>query len=576
MSIVIDLKAKDHVRRIAYYDGVGSANVRVDAREGDSWRHLFTDSLVRYLEWTLRDFDVNTRYLRLMFETPAAQVGELLVDAQPLEPVASTTEPAPVRRGPLMDDFIGVNGFIDDPVERLAAFGHVREYHQWQWDAGNQNPDYKGYPDDLLAWSPSWVSGPGWGWDFDQFYRELNARGVEVVPCLQGSALYIHDHESDKVGWKPIKANEDTTDPQSYIEHASHLFQFAARYGATKVEDSLLKLREGQPHLSGLGLIRYLENWNEPDRWWAGRNEYFSPFELAAMSSADLDGHRGALGPTAGVRAADSQMKLVMGGRALPEIEYLRAMQLWAELNRNGEFPADVINLHHYSNDAGGQGGQPTTGISPEADGLRERFGKIARWRDEQLPDAELWMSEFGYDTNPNSVQRAPAIGDTPAEEVQACWIIRSFLELAGSGVDRAQLYMLRDVNAGNTVKYNSSGVTTETWNKHQPKRAWFYINTMKNTVKGTRPIGDVASDNERVRVMKFKSDDGLKTIFALWCPSANNEVVQGFQLRIPDKTTARIVQLEAGESMGKNATLRIQDSLAKIEVTERPVFVVC
>lgn len=60
-----------------------------------------------------------------------------------------------------MEDFIGVNGFIDDPVDRLAAFDHVREYHQWQLDAGNQDPAYKGNPDDLLAWSPSWVSGPG-------------------------------------------------------------------------------------------------------------------------------------------------------------------------------------------------------------------------------------------------------------------------------------------------------------------------------------------------------------------------------------------------------------------------------
>lgn len=95
MSIVIDLKAKHHVRRIAYYDGVGSANFRVDARDGDSWRHLFDDSLERYVEWTLRDFDVNTRYQRLTFKTPAAQVGELLVDAQPLEPVVSTTKQAP-------------------------------------------------------------------------------------------------------------------------------------------------------------------------------------------------------------------------------------------------------------------------------------------------------------------------------------------------------------------------------------------------------------------------------------------------------------------------------------------------
>ena len=30
-----------------------------------------------------------------------------------------------------MRSFLGVNGFVDDPVERLACVGAVREYQEW-------------------------------------------------------------------------------------------------------------------------------------------------------------------------------------------------------------------------------------------------------------------------------------------------------------------------------------------------------------------------------------------------------------------------------------------------------------
>ncbi len=118
------------------------------------------------------------------------------------------------------------------PIERIAACGHLREYHQWQWDEGNQDSSYPGYPNHQLAWSPSWVSGPGWGWDFDAFYRQLKDAGVEVSPCFQGCAPYLVGFDRDRTDEKPV-AGQDPTQPQSYIAHASYLFQFAARYGST-------------------------------------------------------------------------------------------------------------------------------------------------------------------------------------------------------------------------------------------------------------------------------------------------------------------------------------------------------
>ncbi len=573
LSVVVDLGVEHDLTDICYFDGQGSGLLTVAYRNADRWETLFTDELKQYLRWVSRGVSVTTRYLRLTFESPGGPISEMLVygTARGERPAP----PQPVRhKRPLMDTFIGTNGFVDDPIERLAACGSLREYHNWQWDEGNTDASYEGYPDQQLAWSPSWVSGPGWGWDFDAFYQQLKDAGIDVSPCLQGSAPYIVDHDPNRSHDKPVYKGGDATRPESYVAHASYLFQFAARYGATAVDEDLLKLKADQPVRSGLDLVRYIENCNEPDKWWEGRDAHFLPAELAAMCSADYDGHQGAMGSTVGVKNADPNMKLVLGGLARPDIEYLRAMKLWANFHRDGDMPFDVINLHHYSTDGGGQGGQATTGISPEADGLRERFAAVVEWRDRYLPGREVWVSEFGYDTNPKSVFRAPAIGTFDNEEVQAQWLVRSYLALAVAGVDRAQQFMLRDVNAENTGKFNSCGLTTEKWNHHQPKRSWYYVATLRHVLAGTRFDREIPSGDERVRIYRFRSDDASRSVYAVWCPTSNQEEVKGFPLPLSEATTAALITLQPDSTTGQRTELHFDNNRIAIDVGERPVFV--
>ena len=76
------------------------------------------------------------------------------------------------------------------------------------------------------------------------------------------------------------------------------MFQYAARYGSTVVADNKLKLATGQPRSSGLNTVKYYEDGNEMDKWWAVRDAYSNPYEYAALASADYDGHQGAMGTT--------------------------------------------------------------------------------------------------------------------------------------------------------------------------------------------------------------------------------------------------------------------------------------
>lgn len=574
LSVAIDLGVEHDLSDVCYFDVEGSGLLTVACRDSDGWKEVFTDDLKQYRKWVAQKVAIRTRYLRLTFENPGAQIAEVILYGTAQGQRSCPPQRVPHER-PLMNTFIGTNGFVDDPIERLAACGSLREYHNWQWDEGNADASYKGYPDHQLAWNPSWVSGPGWGWDFDAFYRKLKDAGIEVSPCLQASAPYMVDHDSNRKHDKPIAPGSDPTRPESYVAHASYLFQFAARYGSTRVDANLLKLKEGQPVRSGLDLVRYIENCNEPDKWWEGRAAHFLPGELAAMCSADYDGHRGAMGPTAGVRNADPNMKLVLGGLARPDIEYLRAMKLWADLHRDGEMPFDVINLHHYSTDGGGQGGQATTGISPEADGLRERFAAVVEWRDRYLPGAEVWVSEFGYDTHPRSPFRAPAIGSFSNEEVQAQWLVRSYLALAAAGVDRAQQFMLRDVDAQNPGKFNTCGLTSTKATGHQPKRSWYYVVTLRHILSGTRFDREIDSGDERVRIYRFRTDDTSPSVYAIWCPTANQEEVRGFSLPLPDATGAMLLTLQPDSIMGQETQLHFDNSRIVIDISERPVFVV-
>jgi len=70
--------------------------------------------------------------------------------------------------------------------------------------------------------------------------------------------------------------------------------------------------------------------------------------------------------------------------------------------------------------------------------------------RDMHMPDREVWLSEFGYDTDAASPQAAPAVGASTGLQVQGQWLLRSVLALAATGcVSRAHMYMLADVTTG-------------------------------------------------------------------------------------------------------------------------------
>lgn len=495
-------------------------------------------------------------------------------ESAPIDTLDTINSPGVSNSQITMDQFIGANGFIDDPIEKIKAVGFLREYHNWGWDEGNWESGYQSYPNSHMAWAPSKP-----GWSFDDFYSALNKENIMVSPCIQGAASWLNAGNNFPFNNKPIDAaGMSTSDPNSYHKKAHHLFQFVARYGSVKVDASKLTLAPGQPVKSGLGVIKYIEDWNEQDKSWQGKDAQFSPEEYAAMASADYDGHCNTLtggNGTFGAKNADPNIKYVMGGLVDLDLDYVKRMKIWFEANRKDKkFATDVINFHVYAWKDGNswQGGGPA--VSPEAALFRQRAEEITSYRDKNLPNVEVWISEFGWDTNPKSPLCVPAIGSFDLQEVQGMWLVRAYLAFAAAGVDRAQMFSLRDGDPNDATWFSSSGLIGPKGN-FSPKKSWYYVYTMKTLLANMKFIGEQKSENSDVLIYKFKNLKTSEGIYVAWAKTSKGNSFNNIPINLgPNAKTVVQTNLTDGRIDGSGSNLTILNNKVLVNVSEKPIFV--
>jgi hypothetical protein len=501
---------------------------------------------------------------------------------------ASITKPtdagSKAKLGPLMGAFIGVDGFVDDPSGFLPTLGNVREYHDWGWSEGNGDAGYPGYPNN----QNSFILFGGY-WDFDTFYGGLKEAGVTAYPVIQGGVAWLNGGAVP-----PVPSGASTTDPASYAAHADEMFQYAARYGSTKVATSLLKLAPGQPVLTGMNVLGYIEDFNEEDAWWvnADGSPVFSPDAYAAMASADIDGNQGKMGKTLGLKNADPNMKFVMGGLAghatgsvtwEKSVEaYLDGVRAWATANRGGDFPADVINAHYYSFGPSSAGtANPEPALSPEDDHVKDNMSLLATYRNQNLPGKELWLTEFGYDTDPQSILHAPAIGSNSAEVVQGQWSVRYYLALVAAGFDRAFLFASRDSCADTSSAMDTSCATQFATagvggvkGAETPKTAYYFIATLRSRLASYAWLRVATTTNPSVYVYEFEDPATGKGAYVVWSGTSTGNVVHGYSLAVPGATTASAVTLVDAQTTGAESALTVASGAVMLDVAETPTIV--
>lgn len=435
----------------------------------------------------------------------------------------------------------------------------------------------------------------------------------------------------------PVNANGDedwsqTSNPNAYLWYADWINQFTRRYGSTPtVNRNTLKLHPLEYTASALNAVGYMEIWNEQDKNFVGQQgsswrkiTQFESADYAALASASYDGHVNTMiaeNPdgednngdpiihpdyVVGTNSADPNMKYVFG--ALTEfddlaIQYVDDVKAWCEVNRAGAekvFPFDVVNFHHYSdNNWIGNNGPDAEGfippaVSPEDDNyngvtfkeqlvkVKEHFSNPANG----YGNVELWMSEFGYDTNENSPLRTPTImanGITSdQQEIQGQWIVRTYLEIASAGWDRAMQFCIRDTDTDskNPITFESSGLVRDRENNHAPKKSYYYVYTMKENLRGTKFDRDDSENySNNIRVYRFRNSESGEYVYAIWSPTSENRQLNNVRIDLPPNTSqATVVTSEVGDINGVRTSLSIQsDASGKFtivpSISERPVY---
>lgn len=480
-----------------------------------------------------------------------------------------------------MKDLLGINAFewnfvdpsktgvIDEEkMDLIKSFGGVRHYLDWNRIESKEgqytfNPTHSG------------------SWNYDLIYKRSKQEGIFIladIKTLPDWLLATYPENQRDYENIPMAFNMPREKPSSYIQQAKLGFQFAARYGSNKdIDKNLVKVFQ-QPRWTadpenevkiGLSLIEYIECDNERDKWWKGKQAEQTPEEYAANLSAFYDGHKGTLGKDVGVKTADPNMKVVMGGLARPDVEYLKRMVNWCRANRgmkNGKVDLcfDVINYHQYANGEEVAGINDKRGLAPEVSLLALKANDFVSFAKTLYPEMEVWVTEVGYDINQASTQRAIPIKNKSELITQADWNLRTALLYARKGVAKVFFYMLRDVSKVSTTQYSSSGFIEGT--KRRPVANYFL--QVKNLM-GEYEYQTTLNEDPLVDVYSLNKEK----IFVLTQPSEKGKESE-YKLNLKGFNQAIIYTLDPYSITIKSQIVKIKNESLIINVTETPVFV--
>lgn len=428
---------------------------------------------------------------------------------------------------PTISEFLGVNAFVDDPIGASSIVNHVREYHESVW---HQNSETS------FNFNPSFP-----GFDFETYYQNFSSSEKSVVPVIQHSGKWLTGQEKGEN--IPIKQGADYLNPNSYKYHSELMFRFTQNYKSKNLN------------------LKFIENWNEPDKYWEGNKTYMPPYYYAAMSSMDYDGHRDT--SKYSITKGDVSCKLVLAGLIDVKSDYINALKFWCDKNRNGHFPWDVVNAHLYANDE-----KLKVGITPEKFNFKQKVQDFVINTKRNLPNTKVWLTEYGYDKKADSPQRVPEIDGYTAEQIQAIWLLRSTLLLSSTGLDRAYQYMLRDTKG--TGLYASSGLYGLKNNSINYYESWYYLKNLVETLGSYKFVKTLPTKNADVYILMFQ-DNNFNKAFALWVGDDARKTYENYSVDLGGVKSSTLFKLNFEKSATVNTQKLNYSKNFKINISEKP-----
>jgi len=550
-EVTVDLGAEHYIDCFyVFFDNVGFS-VTLETGTPFAYENTVTaeSTVIGWLPVEIKQF---TRYINVKFNNGRAPMEIMAYGARTGEYDEVNTEKHDYRD---FNYFLGINGNQSDRISTLKCGTYFRDYINWLWCF-----DRSVYPN-----TPGTTYTTTMSKDYDVRFQMLKDAGTHAVPCY----MFRPDDF-------PTESLSDYMKPETYVMYGEFMFQSALRFGYNENNTvDMIKVLGLQKRFNK-GVITWIEAGNEPN---GEGNDGFSPYELAAFTSTAFDGHCGTVvaptGSGVGVINANANVKMAMAGLAGVGVRYIQAMSFWMEHNRpDGELALDAFNVHTYCKKLISYNGyQVYVGVCPEIGEITKYVKQLCDWRDKYYPDKEVWLTEFGWDTNTSyaTENACHPYANFTAREIQAMWLVRAYFMFAEAGVDRAAMYMAQDLGdeATSTGKYGTSGVISSSG---EFKDSYYYIYTLRNKMGDMHFAEVIDSGNENVWIYRFENDNG-KSCYALWCPTMDNIKVDGYKLNI-DGSTATLTEFANLQIEGISSDLTVTNGSVTVNVSERPILV--
>lgn len=552
-DFTIDLFAEHYVKYIyVYFDNEG-CNLKLETGTPFAYENQvrLESSLVG---WNKIEINEKTRYIDLTYQNGKSPSEVMIYGYQTGEPDKVNEERHNYKT---FDYFLGINGNTEDynsRVARVMCAPYLRDYINWAWFY-----DLSRYP------LPGTQLSVGFSNIYDGQYLNLNKFGVEPVPCFMfGGEVKI--------------SGIDSRLPEAYAMYGELLFQIGVRYGNNPLntEEVVALSNSNAIKIYNKNVIKWIEAGNEPN---GEGNNGFTPYEIAALTSTAYDGHCSTVKSTnksgIGVKNADPNLKMAMAGLAGVGTRYIKAMAHWMRFNRaDGSLGLDAFNVHTYCRKTVTYNGYTFSyGVCPEVGNITGELKNLAEFRDKYYPSIELWLTEFGWDTNQSyeTENSCHAYGEFTARELQAMWLVRAYFMFASVGVDRCAMYMCSDLGYEETAvgKYGTSGIIAY---NGEYKDSYYYIYTLRNTMGDMYFAEIIDSGNENVWIYRFENGKG-KSCYAVWCPTMDSVEVDNYKLII-DGDNATMVEFANKSKEGISTRLTVENKTVTVGVSERPVLI--
>lgn len=508
--------------------------------------------------WNKIEIDAKTRYVNIVYPNGDAP-SEILFFGR--ESAGGSTKVSKEKHeSKPMSYFLGANGNQSDIPKQAYEFikftPYFRDYINWLW-----------------FYEKSYYPVPG-----TTFTGNMNRRYISMYTMLNKPEIGVDPVPCFMFGNEVAIEGIDKNLPEAYAMYGELLHQVTLRFGnnALNTEDMVFLFNKRAKKVLNGDFVRWIEAGNEPN---GEGNDGFTPYELAALTSCAYDGHCQTVvspnGSGIGVKTADPNVKLAMAGLAGVGTRYIQAMTFWMEHNRaDGKIAMEAFNVHTYCRKTVEYNGYTISyGVSPEEGGITDQIKKLTAWRDKYYPDTEVWLTEFGWDTNTSyeTENACHPYGDFTAREIQAMWLVRAYFMFASVGVDRCAMYMCSDLgdDATSTGKYGTSGVIAYDGTL---KESYFYIYTIRNTMSDMYFAEIIDSGNENVWIYRFENGKG-KSCYAVWCPTMDSVTVDDYVLKIDGKT-ATLTEFVHNEISGVSTSLDVNNKTVTVDVSERPVLI--